>query len=152
MFFFFFQLTFCVIEHKRPRSFILTTFSASPISQPTHVTSIAYYWLLFQFFPFPNPPTWLVTTLSAQMLLLSLLPLFLHHFTFWDIFSSSRLLLLPFCFASHTFFASSCSSIFFSTSLSHGWEGQIVRDDRETRSYKCENEIWMREWEGFLVI
>ena len=46
---------------KLPRSFLSTTFAVSPISQPTHVTSVASYELFFQFFPFPIPPTWLVS-------------------------------------------------------------------------------------------
>ena len=73
---------------KLPISFLWTTFTVSlfPISQPTHVTSVASYELFFSVFPISQPThvtsESMTTLLAVQMLLLSLLLLFLRNFTF----------------------------------------------------------------------
>ena len=131
----------------------------------------ASYWLLFQLLSFPNPPTWLCCFLLSTFSVFSIISqqptwlvttpaqmYFFHYCYSFFIISPSELFspLLIFFFSHFvsqvTIFMLHLALKFSFQLLCHGWVGQIVRDDRETRSYKCENEIQMREWEGFLVI
>ena len=91
------------------------------------------------FFPLPNPLTWLV---HQNLLHLSFLQIsvFLYHFT-PELFSPLILIFfISFFFftsqGSHSTFASSFSSILFSTSLSKLRGSDSARWERETRSYR----------------
>ena len=133
-----FKKNYLCLKKKKKLTFILSNCTQVSFQESFQEAS---FWLLFQFLPFPNPPSWPVTTtLAAQMLLLSLL----HSFF---IISPSKLfspLLISFfsLFVSQvTIFMLHLALKFSFELLCHGWEGQTVRDDRETRSYKCENEI-----------
>ena len=65
---------------KLPISFLWTTFTVSPISQPTHVTSVASYELFFSVFPISQPThvtsESVTTLLAVQMLLFFIIATF----------------------------------------------------------------------------